>query len=191
MFSKSSLQCCRLHYIIYCQQFVAWDTYIYRRVTDTVCPVIDSNFFHQINLINCLLSISPQDGKKIPLCQIWAVFEWGMFFYESIIVEILKGKVNILLKKYLYRRQCHLLNYPVFNVDDYSKETDQFEKCCQAVTKSSQPFFSNKSKSFLNTSLNLSLKGIDPSFFITFSTSGMLLVSAKTKGNTVQAVSTA
>ena len=129
--------------------------------------------------------------KKFRFAKLWAMFEWGMFFYESIIVEILKEKVNILLKKYLYRRHCNLLNFPVFNADDYSKETDQFEKCRQAVTKSSQPFFSKKSNSFLNTSLNLSLKGSDPSFFITFSTSGMLLVSAKTKGNTVQAISTA
>ena len=82
------------------------------------------------------------------------------------------------------------LSCPVLNTNSYSRAVNQVKISCQAVSKSSQPFCSNKGRSVLIASLYLSLKWIDcPS--CNTSKSGRLVCSVKTMGNNEQATNAA
>jgi len=83
------------------------------------------------------------------------------------------------------------LSCPVLNTNSYSTAVNQVKVSRQAVSKSSQPFCSNKGRSVLIASLYLSLKWIDGPSFNTFSISGTFVWSGKTKGNNEQATNTA
>ena len=83
------------------------------------------------------------------------------------------------------------LSCPVLNTNSYSTAVNQVKVSRQAVSKSSQPFCSNKGRSVLIASLNLSLKWNDCPSFNTFSKSGRLVWSAKTRGNAEQATNAA
>ena len=79
----------------------------------------------------------------------------------------------------------------VFHTNSYSTAVNQVKTSRQAVSKSSQPFCSNKGRSILIASLYLSLKWNDCPSFSIFSTSVTLVWSAKNKGKTVQAINAA
>jgi len=74
------------------------------------------------------------------------------------------------------------LSCPVLNTNSYSTALNQVKVSRQAVSKSSQPFCSNKGRSILIASLYLSLKWTDCPSFNIFSKSGGLVWSAKAKG---------
>jgi len=83
------------------------------------------------------------------------------------------------------------LSCPVLNTNSYSTAVNHVKVSRQAVSKSSQPFCSNKGRSVLTASLYLSLKWTDCPSFNTFSAAGILLGSAKIKGNVEQAINAA
>ena len=83
------------------------------------------------------------------------------------------------------------LSCPVFNTNSYSIGVNQVKISRQAVSKSSQPFCSNKGRSVLIASLYFSLNWNDCPSFNTFSKSGILVWSAKNRDNTEQAINTA
>jgi len=83
------------------------------------------------------------------------------------------------------------LSCPVLNTNSYSTAVNQVKVSRQAVSKSSQPFCSNKGRRVLIASLYLSLKRKDCPSFNFFSKSGMLVWFAKTMGSPVQATNTA
>ena len=83
------------------------------------------------------------------------------------------------------------LSCPVLNTNSYSTAVNQVKISRQAVSKSSQPFCSNKGRSVLIASLYLSLKWKDCPSCNALSKSGGLVLSAKNIGKSVQATNTA
>ena len=83
------------------------------------------------------------------------------------------------------------LSCPVLNTNSYSTAVNQVKISRQTVSKSSQPFCSNKGRSVLIASLYFSLKWKDCPSSNTFSKSGGLVWSSKTMGKNEQATNTA
>ena len=83
------------------------------------------------------------------------------------------------------------LSCPVLNTNSYCTAVNQVKISLQTVSKSSQPFCSNKGRSVLIASLYLSLKWTDCPSFNIFSISGRLVWSARKKGNTEKATNAA